>query len=75
MVSELDQVLALALLTAAPGKLEAAPPAHLLALLGERNAARAAKQWQRADQLRVEIFDLGYDILDAPGGTSLKLRS
>ena len=75
LVSELDQVLALALLTAAPGQLEATPPAHLLALLGERNAARAAKQWQRADQLRVEIFDLGYDILDAPGGTSLKLRS
>ncbi len=74
LAAEVDQVLGLGLLSPAPNMVEAPPPAALLALLDERNQARSAKQWQRADQLRGEIARHGYDIHDAPSGTSLKRR-
>jgi len=74
LAAEVDQVLGLGLLSPAPSLVETPPPAALLALLDERNQARSAKQWQRADQLRDEIARHGYDIHDAPSGTSLKRR-
>ncbi len=43
-------------------------------LLSERDAARAAKDFARADALRDEILALGYEVHDAPGGASVERR-
>ena len=51
-----------------------APP-DVERLLSERNAARAAKDFARADALRDEIATLGYDVRDAPGGATLERRA
>lgn len=40
-------------------------PSHLLDLIKERELARAEKDWQKADNLRVEIASSGYEIEDA----------
>lgn len=50
------------------------PSEELLALLDQRNAARASKQWAQADQLRNEILEKGYVIEDTPGGARLKKK-
>ncbi len=47
-------------------------PAELLAKLGERNAARKAKNWAVADQLRDQIAAAGWKIVDAPTGARLE---
>lgn len=44
-------------------------------LLKERDAARAAKQWQTADALREKIAQLGYKVLDLPDGSQHLERS
>ncbi|MDI6641091.1 MAG: cysteine--tRNA ligase [Elusimicrobiota bacterium] len=43
-------------------------------LLVQREIARKDKDWQKADQLRKEIFSHGYLIEDTPYGTKLKRR-
>ena len=43
-------------------------------LLEERQRARDAKDFARADALRDQIHDLGYEIRDAPGGATLEQR-
>jgi cysteinyl-tRNA synthetase len=40
----------------------------------ERDSARAAKDWARADALRDELKAMGYDVEDTPGGTKLRRR-
>jgi len=47
-------------------------PAELLALLEERNAARKAKDFKRADTLRDELKSKGWSIEDTPKGARLK---
>lgn len=42
------------------------------ALRAERERARAARDWARADVLRAEIQALGYTVEDHPGGSRLK---
>ena len=37
----------------------------------ERDAARAAKDWERADELRDGIRRAGFDVIDEPGGSRL----
>lgn len=44
-------------------------------LAEERAAARAAKDFARADALRAEIAALGYEVADRPGGYELKARA
>jgi cysteinyl-tRNA synthetase len=47
----------------------AAPlPAGAEELLRERRDARAAKDWARADALRVALRELGVEVVDGPGG-------
>lgn len=46
--------------------------ADLQKLLDERNAARAAKDFQRADLLRDELLKAGYKILDTKTGSHLE---
>lgn len=43
-------------------------PAEVLALAEQRQAARAAKDWALADQLREQISAAGYTVEDTPGG-------
>jgi len=52
---------------------QACIPSAVLELLEQRQAARAAKQWQQADQLRDAIHAQGYLIEDSPEGPRLKL--
>ncbi|WP_370640037.1 cysteine--tRNA ligase [Corallococcus sp. AS-1-12] len=44
-------------------------------LLSERTAARAAKDFARADQVRGALKALGVDIMDTPAGTSWKVAA
>ncbi|MBX3287358.1 MAG: cysteine--tRNA ligase [Actinobacteria bacterium] len=44
------------------------------ALLDERNAARAAKDWGRADELRDQLVAMGFDVVDTPEGPKLRRR-
>jgi cysteinyl-tRNA synthetase len=41
------------------------------ALRHERDEARAARDWQRADELRDRIRALGFDVVDEPGGSRI----
>jgi cysteinyl-tRNA synthetase len=42
------------------------------ALLDERTAARAAKDWARADQIRDEVTALGYELMDTADGQRVR---
>ncbi|MEZ4363125.1 MAG: cysteine--tRNA ligase [Kofleriaceae bacterium] len=42
--------------------------------LEERAAARAAKDFARADELRRQLTDLGVELLDTPAGTDWRVR-
>lgn len=46
--------------------------ADLVALLAERNAARAAKDFKRSDELRDQIAAAGYKIMDTKNGSHLE---
>ena len=48
-------------------------PAELAALIKDREAARAAKDWKKSDELRKALSDKGVLIEDAPGGTKWRL--
>jgi cysteinyl-tRNA synthetase len=50
---------------------EAAPP-EIVALLDERTAARAARDFARADELRITLAQEGWDVVDGPGGSTLR---
>lgn len=62
-----EQVLAIDLF-AQPQEQPAALPAKVEELLAQRLAARQAKDWQKADQLRDAIAQLGYLVKDTPQG-------
>ena len=47
-------------------------PAEVLALLDERQAARKAKNYARADEIREQLKSLGYAIEDSRQGAKLK---
>jgi cysteinyl-tRNA synthetase len=51
-----------------------APP-EVTAKLAERDAARTARDYARADVLRAEIAALGWDVIDSPEGSMLRRRS
>jgi cysteinyl-tRNA synthetase len=44
----------------------------VVALARQRDDARAAKEWARADALRDEIQALGYTVEDGPNGTEVR---
>lgn len=56
---------------AAPEAQEVAPPQKILDWVEDRQAARQAKDWSRADQLRREIEAMGWQITDTPTGPQL----
>jgi cysteinyl-tRNA synthetase len=43
-------------------------------LLEARTAAKASKDWGRADELRKQIQELGYDVKDTPQGAEIQKR-
>jgi cysteinyl-tRNA synthetase len=48
--------------------------AAILALIDERNAARAAKDFARADAARNSLQEMGVSVMDTPEGTRWKLN-
>lgn len=48
--------------------------AEAQALMDERTAARASKDWAKSDELRTQLATLGYDVEDKKEGSSLKPR-
>ena len=50
------------------------PADEVRALVDEREAARAAKDWQRSDELRDRIAELGWIVQDGPQGSTLVPR-
>jgi cysteinyl-tRNA synthetase len=50
----------------------AAIPPEVLALVKERDAARAAKDFTRADQIRAELEAQGWIVEDGPDGTTIR---
>jgi cysteinyl-tRNA synthetase len=53
---------------------EEAVPEAVQALAAERAAARAAKQWAKADRLRAELQAAGWEVEDRADGYTLKRR-
>jgi cysteinyl-tRNA synthetase len=53
---------------------EEGPPAEAEALLEERTAARASKDFERADAIRDELAALGWEVRDDPEGARLVPR-
>jgi len=50
-------------------------PEEVVELARLRLAARAAKDWALADQLRTKIAELGFEVLDVADGFEFKLKS
>ena len=50
------------------------PADEVRALVDEREGARAAKDWQRSDELRDRIAELGWIVQDGPQGSTLVPR-
>ncbi len=46
-------------------------PAEVKALVEERTAVRKEKNWTRADQIRDELANLGYEVKDTPQGPQI----
>jgi cyanophycinase-like exopeptidase len=47
---------------------EDSPPAEVLSLVNERQAARARKDWRESDRLRDQVLAFGWQIQDTPEG-------
>jgi cysteinyl-tRNA synthetase len=48
-------------------------PAAVEARIGERAAARTAKDFKRADEIRAELKNSGVELMDTPAGTSWRV--
>jgi len=70
LVLDFDRVLGLRLETVQPAQPRAISE-DALALVRERDAARAAHDWKRSDQLRDALIALGYEVRDTARGTEL----
>jgi cysteinyl-tRNA synthetase len=49
-------------------------PDDIQALVAERDAARAARDYAAADRLRDRLAELGWEVTDAPGGPTVRRR-
>ena len=50
------------------------PPVDVVALAEQRTAARAAKDFARADVVRAELLATGVELLDTPAGTDWRVQ-
>ena len=44
-------------------------------LINERNQSRASKNFQKADEIRDKLYDMGIEIEDTPNGTIWKSKT
>ena len=70
LLASWDQVLALDLERAARESWE--PSEEVLALVAERDDARAAKDYARSDELRQRLQAMGLEVMDTPDGTTVR---
>src|SRR5690606_9630079 len=72
VIEEADKVLGLSLLEArgAPESV----PAHVAALVEERERARDERDFAKADALRIHIEERGYHVEDTPSGAVVTRR-
>jgi cysteinyl-tRNA synthetase len=56
------------------GGADPALKARIEALIAERVAARTAKDWARADEIRAELTALSVEVMDNPTGATWRLR-
>ncbi|MEM7258355.1 MAG: cysteine--tRNA ligase [Pseudomonadota bacterium] len=70
-VDLIDSVLGLQLSEWAPAAAEQAPP-QAVELATRRQQARAEKDWALADQLRDQLGQMGFEVVDKPDGFELK---
>jgi cysteinyl-tRNA synthetase len=56
------------------GPTDSTPPADITAMAIARDEARAARDYARADDLRRELGRRGWDVVDGPGGSTLRRR-
>lgn len=66
-----DQVFGLGLEKAMHSETKAKIPAEIQKILDERNDARMAKNWAKADEIRERLLDLGYEVKDTARGQEL----
>ena len=71
LILDADLILGLDLDRAWAGS-EAVVPADVKALVVARDAARAARDWPRADTLRAELAALRWDVVDGPEGSTVR---
>jgi cysteinyl-tRNA synthetase len=69
-----DAVLGLGLDTVWASEAPTEVPAAIEALLADRTAARQGRDFARADAIRAEIAEEGWDIVDGPDGPTLKMK-
>jgi cysteinyl-tRNA synthetase len=67
-----DQVLGLNLQETAQARLSETLPPNVSGLIDERQEARKARDFKRADEIRAQLRDLGYEIEDTPQGVRWK---
>src|SRR5438876_5181188 len=70
LILDFDRVLGLRLETVEAKKPRAISD-EALALVRERDEARAAHDWKRSDELRDQLTALGFEVRDTPEGTEL----
>src|SRR6266699_2405516 len=70
LILDFDRVLGLRLDTVEAKKPRAISD-EALALVRERDQARAARDWKRSDELRDQLTALGFEVRDTPEGTEL----
>jgi cysteinyl-tRNA synthetase len=70
LILDFDRVLGLRLETVEP-KNPRVISDEVRALMRERDQARAARDWNRSDQLREQLIALGFEVRDTPEGTEL----
>jgi cysteinyl-tRNA synthetase len=75
LVLDADAVLGLDLHSVWEPRDEAEAPPEITVILAERDAARAARDYARADALRADIAGLGWDVIDGPEGSTVRRRS
>lgn len=74
LLMDFDKVIAIGMDKVVEKKEEAVPE-EILQLVSQRQEARAGKDWQRSDELRSRIKELGFVVEDTAQGTKVKKNS
>lgn len=72
LLAEYDQVLGLGLANWQPNTVDIPPAVSVM--LEERKKLRNNHQWDKADEIRRELSQLGYEIEDTPNGEKIQKR-